>query len=78
MGAVHSRITEKYVSRVAGDITRDAPLRSVEKACNALDEIDLRILHKLKDEQIEDLTKKISTLEKILQKVKEEISGLQI
>ncbi|ATV65427.1 hypothetical protein CTM86_01910 [Fusobacterium pseudoperiodonticum] len=73
-----SRITEKYVSRVAGDITRNAPLRSVEKACNALDEIDLRILHKLKDEQIEDLTEKISTLEKILQKVKEEISGLQI
>lgn len=71
-----SRITEKYVSRVAGDITRNAPLRSVEKACYALDEIDLRILHKLKDEQIEDLTKRISTLEAIIQKVKEEISEL--
>ncbi|AVQ22740.1 hypothetical protein LDK18_00070 [Fusobacterium nucleatum subsp. nucleatum ATCC 23726] len=71
-----SRITEKYVSRVAGDITRNAPLKSMEKACYALDEIDLKILHKLKDEQIKDLKEKITELENITQKIKEEISGL--
>ena len=71
-----SRITEKYVSRVAGDITRNAPLKSVEKACYALDEIDLKILHKLKDEQIKELKEKINELENITQKIKEEISEL--
>ena len=71
-----SRITEKYVSRVAGDITRNAPLKSLEKACYALDEIDLKILHKLKDEQIKDLKEKITELEEITKKIKEEISEL--
>ena len=48
----------------------------MEKACYALDEIDLKILHKLKDEQIKDLKEKITELENITQKIKEEISGL--
>ena len=70
------RITEKYATRSAGEKTRNAPLKSMEKACYALDEIDLKILHKLKDEQIKDLKEKITELENITQKIKEEISGL--
>lgn len=70
------RTTEKYVTRSAGEKTRNAPLKSMEKACNGLDEIDLKILDKLKDNQIEELKGKIDELKKKIEKLEDRLEEI--
>lgn len=56
--------------------TRNAPLKSMEKACNSLDEIDLKILDKLKDDQIEELKGKIDELKKKIEKLEDRLEEI--
>ena len=73
---IFSDITKKYTMRVAGEKTRDAPLKSMKKACNDLDEIDLKILDKLKDNQIEELKGKIDELKKKIEKLEDRLEEI--
>ena len=70
------RTTEKYVTRSAGEKTRNAPLKSMEKACNGLDEIDLKILDKLKDKQVEELKGKIDELKEKIEKLEDRLEEI--
>ena len=48
----------------------------MEKACNSLDEIDLKILDKLKDDQIEELKGKIDELKKKIEKLEDRLEEI--
>lgn len=59
--------TEKYLNRVNSDETRNQPIKQVEKAYDNLELIDLNILKKLTDLQLEELDNNVKDLkEKII------------
>ena len=65
--------TEKWVSRVDGDATRNRPAQQAEKAFEALDTIDTNIFKKLSEEQRDCVRSKLDQVQDILDKIRGEL-----
>ena len=61
-------------SKVKVKETRDKPNQMVKKAIDALDSIDLEIIKRLTDEQIDDMKANLERLEEVFQEVKEAVN----
>ena len=62
--------TEKWVSKVDGDATRNRPAQQAEKAFEMLDTIDTNIFRKLTEEQREDVRSKLDLVQGILDTIR--------
>lgn len=61
-------------SKVKVKETRDKPNQMVKNAIDALDSIDLEIIKRLTDEQIDDMKANLERLEEVFQEVKEAVN----
>lgn len=68
------RITEKYVSKVDSDTTRNQPAKQVEKAFDSLDMIDNNILRKLTDEQKSEILEKLDGINELITEIRRELN----
>lgn len=68
--------TEKYLNRVNSHETRNQPLKQVEKAYDSLDLIDLNILRKLTNMQIEELSSNIKELKETINKIERALDSI--
>lgn len=62
--------TEKYVNKVDGDLTRNQPIKQTEKAFDNLDLIDLNILKKLTENQLNELKDNLANIEQLILEIK--------
>ena len=64
------KITEKYVSKVDSDTTRNQPVKQIEKALDAIDMIDTNILKKLSMDQRDEMVEKLLAIEELIAEIK--------
>lgn len=67
---IFAHSTEKWVSKVDGDATRNKPAQQAEKAYEMLDTIDTNIFKKLSEEQKEDIRKKLDLIQDALDNIR--------
>lgn len=65
--------TEKYVSRVDSEDTRNEPAKHAEKACDCLDSIDSNIFKKLTSEQKDAISEKLDSLEEKIANIRSKL-----
>lgn len=65
--------TEKFVNKVDGDTTRNQPIKQTDKAFDALDLIDTKILKKLSEQQRSEISDKLDMINGIVLKIRGEL-----
>lgn len=68
------RITEKYISKVDSDITRNQPAKQIEKAWESLYMMDNNILKKLTREQKNEISEKLVNIEDLISEIRRELN----
>lgn len=66
--------TEKYISKVDSDITRNQPAKQIEKACDSLELIDNNILKKLQENQKEEILEKLDMIEEFVKELRRDLN----
>ncbi len=67
------RSIEKVTEKVKKKETHNRPIQLVEKATNALEDIDLNIILKMNDSELRRLERQLSKLEKMISEIRENI-----
>lgn len=68
-----SRSTDKFVSRVDSDETRNQPIKIAEKALDRLASIDTNIFKKMSEEQRFEINDTLDSIDQIVLKLREEL-----
>lgn len=65
--------TEKWVSKVDGEASRNRPTQQAEKAYDMLDTIDTNIFKKMSEEQKDDVRSKLDLVQQVLDSIRSEL-----
>lgn len=68
------KTTEKYISKVDSDVTRNQPAKQAEKAYDSLDMIDNNILKKLNGNQKTEILEKLNDIEEVISEIRSAIN----